>query len=84
VVVFKEPFGKGLFVLIINSRAARIRNHDCNLNSFLLQKRGPNLEFAGRIFVYNDIALTVQLIHLVGFSFVENVTVDGIAGFLDS
>jgi hypothetical protein len=68
----------------MNSKAARIKNYDCNLNSFLLQKRGPNLEFASRIFVYNDIALTVQLIHLVGFSFIKNVTVDSIAGFLDS
>jgi hypothetical protein len=59
VVVFKELFGKGLFVLIMNSRAARMRNYDCNLNSLLLQKRGPNLEFAGRIFAYNDMALTV-------------------------
>lgn len=82
--VFKEPFGRGLFVLIMNSRAARIRNYNCNLNSLLLQKRGPNLEFVYSIFVYNDMALTVRLIYLVGFSFIENITVDGIAGFLDS
>jgi len=58
-VVFEEPQSSGLLVLIVTSRATRIRNKDCNNSPLFLKQRSSDPEFADMIFVYNNMTVTV-------------------------